>query len=357
MACSASSWPTWCARSAPSRWSGDTTRAQFTLMAFGGAGPLHARDVALALGIREILVPAVPGILCAQGLIVSDLKEDFVASERIAGDAAGHERLAGHVDALTARACAWFDAEGVPARSRRFDLAVDARYVGQNFELAVPIATQSQGDPAGAAGLADRAGLAGVSGPVASAARRGPDSGPLPGCPARAVPGGPRVGLRVCEPARSDRDRQREAYRPRPAARRARSPRVRRTRPAPRAVRAPDGVLRARGRDRLPRPRTGVAAAGEHAGGSGNRRAARLHHSHLSHATRRSWTGRAISSSASPATTLPEHEPEHGHEHGHEHAHEHGQTHGTGRAAQSIRSPWRSSPTRFARSPTRPSSR
>ena len=142
----------------------------FTLMAFGGAGPLHARDVALALGIREILVPAAPGILCAQGLIVSDLKEDFVASERIAGDAAGHERLAGHVDALTARACAWFDAEGVPARSRRFELAVDARYVGQNFELAVPIATQSQGDPAGAAGLADRAGLAGVSSPAASGA-------------------------------------------------------------------------------------------------------------------------------------------------------------------------------------------
>ena len=143
---------------------------EFTLMAFGGAGPLHARDVALALGIREILVPAAPGILCAQGLIVSDLKEDFVASERIAGDAAGHQRLAGHVDSLTARACAWFDAEGVPARSRRFELAVDARYVGQNFELAVPVATQSHGDAAGTAGLADRAGLAGASSPAASAA-------------------------------------------------------------------------------------------------------------------------------------------------------------------------------------------
>ena len=143
---------------------------EFTLMAFGGAGPLHARDVALALGMREILVPAAPGILCAQGLIVSDLKEDFVASERIAGDAAGHERLAGHVDALTVRACAWFDAEGVPARSRRFELAVDARYVGQNFELAVPVATQSHGDAAGTPGLADRAGLAGASGPAASAA-------------------------------------------------------------------------------------------------------------------------------------------------------------------------------------------
>ena len=114
----------------------------FTLMAFGGAGPLHARDVAAALGMREILVPAAPGILCAQGLIVSDLKEDFVAGDRIPGDAAGLRRLAGHVEALAARARAWFDAERIPAASRRIELAVDARYVGQNFELTVPLAAE-----------------------------------------------------------------------------------------------------------------------------------------------------------------------------------------------------------------------
>ena len=127
---------------------------EFTLMAFGGAGPLHARDVALSLGMREILVPAAPGILCAQGLIVSDLKEDFVASERIPGDAAGLRRLASLVDGLTARARAWFDTEGVPPRSRRLELSVDARYVGQNFELAVPVATRGGGDPAEQAELA-----------------------------------------------------------------------------------------------------------------------------------------------------------------------------------------------------------
>ena len=132
----------------------------FTLMAFGGAGPLHARDVALSLGIREILVPAAPGILCAQGLIVSDLKEDFVASERIAGDTAGLRRLAGRVEALAARARAWLDAEEVPASSRRLELAVDARYVGQNFELAVPLAVQGgagSGGPTGSAGASGAA--------------------------------------------------------------------------------------------------------------------------------------------------------------------------------------------------------
>ena len=50
----------------------------YCLMPFGGAGPLHARDVAHSLGIREILVPPAPGIICAHGLVVSDLLEDFV---------------------------------------------------------------------------------------------------------------------------------------------------------------------------------------------------------------------------------------------------------------------------------------
>ena len=158
----------------------------FTLMAFGGAGPLHARDVALALGMREILVPAAPGILCAQGLIVSDLKEDFVASERIAGDAAGLRRLAGRVESLGARARAWFDTEGVPVPNRRLELAVDARYVGQNFELAVPLAVQGgaarPGGPAEPAIRTESAGASDGEALTAPADNSGAD---------RAEPGGP----------------------------------------------------------------------------------------------------------------------------------------------------------------------
>ena len=146
---------------------------EFTLMAFGGAGPLHARDVALALGMREILVPVAPGILCAQGLIVSDLKEDFVASERIAGDAAGLRRLEGLVEALGARARTWFDAEGVPVRSRRLELSVDARYVGQNFELVVPVAVQGERGRAASAGPGAGVAPAGASGGADAAAGNG----------------------------------------------------------------------------------------------------------------------------------------------------------------------------------------
>ena len=109
-------------------------------MPFGGAGPLHARDVAVSLGIKEMIVPAAPGIVCAQGLLVSDLKEDFVASRRFDVDRSGMRMLVEALTELQSRADNWFDAEDAPADSRRVELIVDARYVGQNFELAVPVA-------------------------------------------------------------------------------------------------------------------------------------------------------------------------------------------------------------------------
>ena len=112
----------------------------FVLMPFGGAGPLHARDVAVSLGIGEMVVPAAPGIVCAQGLLVSDLKEDFVASRRILVSDDGMAEISDIVETLNAEALAWFEAEAALPDGRRVELTLDARYVGQNFELAVPVA-------------------------------------------------------------------------------------------------------------------------------------------------------------------------------------------------------------------------
>ena len=113
----------------------------FTLVAFGGAGPLHARDVAAALGIRELLVPEVPGIVCAQGLVIADLKEDFVLGRRVElrPDTAGE--LAAAMAELVRRARTWFEEEVIPEADREVELDFDARYVGQNFELRVPVAS------------------------------------------------------------------------------------------------------------------------------------------------------------------------------------------------------------------------
>ena len=109
----------------------------FTLMPFGGAGPLHATDVARSLGIKTILVPPAPGILCAHGLVVSDLKEDFVRTARTLVEDSRMDVMGDHLRALAAEAGAWFEREDVAPENRLFEVVLDMRYVGQNFELPV----------------------------------------------------------------------------------------------------------------------------------------------------------------------------------------------------------------------------
>ncbi len=115
----------------------------FTLLPFGGAGPLHATDVAKSLGIRRCLVPLAPGILCAQGLIVSDLRETFVRTAVTPLTDARMGDVIARVVELKAQADAWFDAEAVGKSERKIDVVLDARYVGQNFELAIALGDTS----------------------------------------------------------------------------------------------------------------------------------------------------------------------------------------------------------------------
>jgi N-methylhydantoinase A len=113
----------------------------FVLLPFGGAGPLHSTDVARSLGIRRCLVPFAPGILCAQGLIVSNLRETFV---RTAVTPVRQDRLpdvSRRIAELVSDATAWFESEHVEPDNRRFDVVLDARYVGQNFELPISLGT------------------------------------------------------------------------------------------------------------------------------------------------------------------------------------------------------------------------
>ena len=113
----------------------------FALIAFGGAGPMHATEVARALGMREIVVPPDPGLLCAQGLLAADRREEFVRSRRLPLDRGGAAALAETVAALEREAEAWFARETAAlaenGAERQTRLAYDMRYVGQNFELRV----------------------------------------------------------------------------------------------------------------------------------------------------------------------------------------------------------------------------
>ncbi len=110
----------------------------FTLLAFGGGGPLHACAVAREIGVRTIVVPPLPGVFSAYGLLTADVRAAFSRSVVIdANDAAWPvvERILGELqvagDALLAE-------QNVEPSMRVFTRELDLRYAGQSFELTVP---------------------------------------------------------------------------------------------------------------------------------------------------------------------------------------------------------------------------
>jgi N-methylhydantoinase A len=109
----------------------------YTLMAFGGAGPLHAARLARELDIRRVLVPANPGILCAMGLLLTDLRADFAVTRLLPAKNSAATELADGFSSLAAQAERWFEQEGIAAADRRLTRTVDMRYHGQNYELAI----------------------------------------------------------------------------------------------------------------------------------------------------------------------------------------------------------------------------
>ncbi|MCX8995934.1 hydantoinase/oxoprolinase family protein [Rhizobiaceae bacterium BDR2-2] len=115
---------------------------KFSLMPFGGAGGLHAADVARSLGMSRVIVPHAPGILCAEGLILSDLQEDFVISYRARVDGDMNDVRAVVRD-LVARGNGWLAGEGAGALDTSLVLSLDMRYVGQNYELSVEVSSAS----------------------------------------------------------------------------------------------------------------------------------------------------------------------------------------------------------------------
>lgn len=111
----------------------------YTLMAFGGAGPLHAARLAKELDIGRILVPRNPGILCAMGLLLTDLRADFAATRLLTlADEALSEIERIFTDLLE-QAEHWFSEEEITQAARRVTRTADMRYAGQNYELSVAV--------------------------------------------------------------------------------------------------------------------------------------------------------------------------------------------------------------------------
>jgi N-methylhydantoinase A len=111
----------------------------FTLVAFGGAGPLHAVALADALGMQRVLIPPAPGNLSATGLVLADVRHDLVRTVVCDLANADCDRLITTLDDLGRGASLALDAERIPADRRSHLYSADLRYQGQNYEINIPL--------------------------------------------------------------------------------------------------------------------------------------------------------------------------------------------------------------------------
>jgi N-methylhydantoinase A len=111
--------------------------SQFALAAFGGAGPLHAADVAVECGIPRLLIPREPGTVCARGMLLTDLSSDYVRSHFADASVEAWKQVLSLFEDMRAEGNAWLDGEGIVPARRHFKTVLDARYRGQNFEVKV----------------------------------------------------------------------------------------------------------------------------------------------------------------------------------------------------------------------------
>jgi N-methylhydantoinase A len=111
----------------------------FALVAYGGAGPLHANALAKLMGSFPVIVPPAPGLLCAIGDLVADFRDEFAQTYiRLVSAAAGDE-VAGILDSLGEQAKAWLVGEGIAEDAQRIAYTADMRYHRQGYEISVAL--------------------------------------------------------------------------------------------------------------------------------------------------------------------------------------------------------------------------
>jgi N-methylhydantoinase A len=119
---------------------------EFALVAFGGGGPTQAAEVAESLGIPEVIVPPFPGITSAMGLLTSDLKYDQMRTVFMTEGAIDVERLDGQLASAADELRERLRSDGVADGEIDIASGLDCRYVGQGYELRIPL-PDSRFDP------------------------------------------------------------------------------------------------------------------------------------------------------------------------------------------------------------------
>src|SRR5262245_11812207 len=114
----------------------------FMLLAFGGAGPIHAGRIARDLGMAGGIVPRPPGVFSAIGLLMSDVKHDYVRSRLAPLAEVTPEEVNGMFEELATQARAELDRDGFSSGHIRIERSLDLRYSGQGYEIGVPCPAQ-----------------------------------------------------------------------------------------------------------------------------------------------------------------------------------------------------------------------
>ena len=112
---------------------------QFTLVAFGGAGPLHACEVAEEIGIRQVLFPPSPGTLCSLGLLMADTQFDLSRSRLTIVNEQNLSIINNLLADLALEGQQLLNTQKIPELRRRFQFGFDCRYEHQNYELTIKI--------------------------------------------------------------------------------------------------------------------------------------------------------------------------------------------------------------------------
>lgn len=112
---------------------------EFTLLPYGGAGPLHAVDLAQELDMKRVIVPPYPGTLSAVGLLVANTRYDYVATVAVNEETAVASDLEAQFAGLEAQGQAQLRAQHVPQENIRLVRSADLRYEGQSYELNTPV--------------------------------------------------------------------------------------------------------------------------------------------------------------------------------------------------------------------------
>lgn len=117
---------------------------EFSLVPFGGAGPLHTGLILRHMDLKQAIVPLRPGLFSADGLLVAGLRSDHSQTVLTTASDEAYPELVDWFEATSREARAQLVHDGVPAEHIREEASIDCRYRGQGFELSIPIADWSE---------------------------------------------------------------------------------------------------------------------------------------------------------------------------------------------------------------------